>query len=183
MGKWGANLSKGICLDPGSRSPHCPWAQKVVSFWQPRADSLYFCYLTLLPKLVFRTLGLVMPHCVTAQTITFMPAWTHAANQSAMQDGLIELVYLGTTMKGYQALGFKCITLMRCFTMFPIFTIINFMSLWAPVQSSRGPWLSEPSLCHGWHTGDTLHSASSWKVKRPKQPAALGAEVNTDREL
>lgn len=36
-----------------------------------------------------------------------MPAWTHTANQTAMQDCLIELVYLGTTMKGYQALRFK----------------------------------------------------------------------------
>lgn len=40
VGKQGANLSKGICLDPGSRSPHCPWAQKVVSFWQQRVVSL-----------------------------------------------------------------------------------------------------------------------------------------------
>lgn len=63
-------LGRAVCLVPGSRSPHCPWAQKVVSFLQQISVSLYFCYLILLPKLVFQILGLVMPHCVTAKTIT-----------------------------------------------------------------------------------------------------------------
>lgn len=106
-----------------------------------------------------------MPHCVTAlsKPSHFMPAWTHAANQTAMQDCLIELVYLGTTMKGYQALRFK---LHKCFIMFAIFTIINLiMSLWAPAQSCRGCGYLNPLCATGLAsclagTQGTLHNAS-----------------------
>lgn len=57
---------------------------------------------------------------------------------------------------------------MRCFIMFPIFTIINLItSLWAPAQSSRGcgclnplsvPWAKHAAwLAHRGHYTMLLH--------------------------